>query len=299
MKLNNPVRKMEAFLARDPTLKDTAQRAFVSYAKSVFLMKDKSVFDVQSLDTDSFAKSLGLAIPPRIRFLQRLNARTGKASKQQPQNKTYFIDEVETNSNSHNNNVRDKNKSTPFYVSDDSDSDDGVLKIKRHNHDIELPSNNELEMNRCNTKKKPLTKAQAVKKIIKKKIVANTKILFNEEGEALKTLNRDKKSEMAQEYENEDLGGIDIEKAKIVLREEDKFDKQLFKDKVKAKHKEEKRKAKAQKKQDEEEDEFGEEESDYEPDLSWLPDFDQIYKNKANEDESEIAFADDEVKEDR
>ena len=35
-------------------------------------MKDKSIFDVHALNTDEFAKSLGLAIPPRIRFLQRM-----------------------------------------------------------------------------------------------------------------------------------------------------------------------------------------------------------------------------------
>lgn len=50
----------------------------------------------------------------------------------------------------------------------------------------------------------------------------------------------------------------------MVLREEDKFDKQTFKEKVKAKHKEEKRKLKEQKKreQEAERDEFGESEDD-------------------------------------
>ncbi|KAJ8882990.1 hypothetical protein PR048_014829 [Dryococelus australis] len=55
-KLLNPVRKMEAFLARDPNLKASAQRAFVSYAKSVFLMGNKDVFNVHALDTDAYAK---------------------------------------------------------------------------------------------------------------------------------------------------------------------------------------------------------------------------------------------------
>jgi ATP-dependent RNA helicase DDX10/DBP4 len=47
---------MEAFLARDPNLKESAQRAFVSYMKSVFLMKNKQIFDVHALDTDSFSR---------------------------------------------------------------------------------------------------------------------------------------------------------------------------------------------------------------------------------------------------
>jgi ATP-dependent RNA helicase DDX10/DBP4 len=55
-KLQAPQRQMEALLARDTELKATAQRAFVSYIKSVFLMKDKKVFDVQALDTDAYAR---------------------------------------------------------------------------------------------------------------------------------------------------------------------------------------------------------------------------------------------------
>lgn len=38
-------------------------------------MKDKEVFDVHKLNIDAYARSLGLAITPRIRFLQRLKAR--------------------------------------------------------------------------------------------------------------------------------------------------------------------------------------------------------------------------------
>jgi len=55
-KLTSIQRTLEATLAKDHILKESAQRAFVSYIKSVFLMKDKSVFDVSVLDTDSFAR---------------------------------------------------------------------------------------------------------------------------------------------------------------------------------------------------------------------------------------------------
>lgn len=90
-------RKFEALLARDLTLKECAQRAFKAYLKSVFLMKNKDVFDVTQLDLPSFARlifighldgkfkvkifhnvffslffsSLGLAVAPRVRFLQK------------------------------------------------------------------------------------------------------------------------------------------------------------------------------------------------------------------------------------
>ncbi len=66
-------RKVQAHLASDQELKEEAQRAFQSYLKSVFLMRDKMVFDISKLDTDAFAASLGLAVPPRVRFLQKNN----------------------------------------------------------------------------------------------------------------------------------------------------------------------------------------------------------------------------------
>lgn len=56
LKLQNPQRKLEAFLARDVQLKESAQRAFMSYIKNIARMKDKEVFDVHALDTDAYAK---------------------------------------------------------------------------------------------------------------------------------------------------------------------------------------------------------------------------------------------------
>lgn len=55
-KLQSPYRKLEAFLAQDVNLKETAQRAFVAYVKSVFLMKDKKIFNVHALNTDAYSK---------------------------------------------------------------------------------------------------------------------------------------------------------------------------------------------------------------------------------------------------
>lgn len=64
-------RKIEAHLASDHELKETAQRAFHSYIKSTYLLKNKAVFDVFKLDTAIFASSLGLAVQPRVRFLEK------------------------------------------------------------------------------------------------------------------------------------------------------------------------------------------------------------------------------------
>lgn len=325
---------MEAFLARDPSLKATAQRAFVAYAKSVFLMKNKQVFNLQSLDTDAFAHSLGLAVAPRIRFLERHN----KALKEKPpkkessktknvqnnitkfdidddikeQIKSESEDEINDGINSQliNDEMKEEIKSesndescddsrnfkperSAFDVSDSETEENGLFTLKRQDHDIEDPlSDSEIvDFTRQPKNKKAITKAALAKKILKKKILPNKKTMFDEEGEKVYN-EKEKRSELAQKYENADEGGIDIEAAKLVLKEEDKFDKERFREKIKAKHKEQKRKLKEQKRRDQEEnDEFGSQSEDEEPDLSWMPDPDKIYGEKKVDDaESDQEF---------
>lgn len=283
---------MEAFLASTPTLKDVAKRAFVAYFKSVFLMKNKKVFKVQELDPDTYSKSLGLAIPPRVRFIEkRLGQKAQKDSNDLKKSDSDLIEDRENKIIKFNDSddavsedEAQSNDKTPFSVGDNEDSDDGdIFKVKRQDHDIDMPTEMELtqlELSKSK-KKKPLTRAAIAKKIIKKNIVANKKIVFDDSGEAILQATKEKQSELALEYENEDIGGIDLDKARMVLKEEDKYDKALFKEKVKAKKKEKKKKLKQKKLEAEEEDDFGTDSEGDGPDLSWLPDPDKIYGSRA------------------
>ena len=47
----------------------------MSYMRSVYLQKNKKVFDVSSIDTKAFATSLGLANAPNIRFVKKVEAK--------------------------------------------------------------------------------------------------------------------------------------------------------------------------------------------------------------------------------
>ncbi|CAK9816338.1 Probable ATP-dependent RNA helicase DDX10 [Anthophora quadrimaculata] len=311
-KLQSPQRKMEALLARDVSLKESAQRAFVTYIKSVFLMKDKEIFNVRALNTDSFARSLGLAIPPRIRFLQRMEHKqqsVDKSSKGKEQstvnNESNSDIHEQENSNNHNTYEERKEKVTsqilnPNFTFDDSDNDD-ILTVKRKNINIDDITIADTDNKGENlNKKKVITKAALAKKILRKKIVPNKKITFDEEGEELLDSSKVKISELARQYENAEDSGINIEIAKQILREEDKFDKQRYREKVKEKHRAEKRKLKAAKRKVEDEDDEDEMEDnagDYvseseqsDVDLSWLPDPDKIY-GKLQEKHEKISNA--------
>ena len=62
---------MQGLLSKDSDLKYLSQRAVVCYLRSVYLQKNKKVFDIKTIDIDSFSLSMGLPNAPRLRFLQQ------------------------------------------------------------------------------------------------------------------------------------------------------------------------------------------------------------------------------------
>ncbi|XP_048239770.1 probable ATP-dependent RNA helicase DDX10 isoform X1 [Haliotis rufescens] len=352
-KLSSVQPKLESLCAAEPALKEIAQRAFVAYLRGVFLMSNKAVFDVSKLDIDKFARSLGLAVVPRVRFLQRdqkrrqerlqdkhqekqktstkvlmraTHAATGTSGREgRPEgsssassgdedegnlqqiiqrkfnesstsmqgnqhvlkslisNRTSDTSEsedgetdkdesedsdVESHSDddseeesedsdveSHsdkeaertNMNAKVKSRKTdrsvPFRF--DVDDDDDLFRVKRTIHVEDEDSEDEMVTRKKESlaKKKPTTKAKAVKKLLKKNIQLNTKVKFDEAGEEVSDIY--KKPQVKKIFEDDDdLGGINIAAARQRLQEEDKFDKQLHREKVKQKHREERFKKK-------------------------------------------------------
>jgi len=80
------------------------------------------------------------------------------------------------------------------------------------------------------------TKAALAKKLMKKKLLVNKKVTFDEEGDAVPDIRRERQSQAAREYERENKSGIDIALAKQLLQEEDHVDKKIFRERVKAAH---------------------------------------------------------------
>lgn len=61
--------QLSGLLAGNPEIFHLAQKSFISYVRSIKLMKDKDVFDASQLDLETFAYSLGLAIAPDMGLL--------------------------------------------------------------------------------------------------------------------------------------------------------------------------------------------------------------------------------------
>ncbi|KAK6946894.1 protein of unknown function DUF4217 [Dillenia turbinata] len=59
-----------ALLVKYPDMQRLAERAFITYLKSIHKRKDKSIFDVTKLPIDEYSTSLGLPMTPKICFLK-------------------------------------------------------------------------------------------------------------------------------------------------------------------------------------------------------------------------------------
>ncbi|NXP64835.1 DDX10 helicase, partial [Chloropsis cyanopogon] len=367
-KLTDIQKRLQAFLAQDQELKEKAQRCFVSYLRSVYLMKNKEVFDVFKLPLAEYALSLGLAMAPRVRFLQRIqkqlcaneaaNGTENLEETEQNENALTLVNEatvekcgtnfsgktsvsktkekqrrkqteecsVASGSAEESGESEDESKelseeeekevhvpsrvpnsdSMQFFEDDDDDDEDDtegldLLTVKQRDvfgveaKDNPAPTTSKLKM------KKKTTKTQEAKKILKKKFKVNTKIVFTEDGELVQQWPPVQKSNLAQADEEDDASGINLDKAKEILREEDKFDKEEYRKKVKEKHREKRLKEKAARREARNKNAQAEEEtvafldhsgSEEEFDPSTLPDPDKYKDSDAEQDsESEDSYS--------
>ncbi|XP_062563072.1 probable ATP-dependent RNA helicase DDX10 [Armigeres subalbatus] len=252
--LFSPLIKIQSFLAQSPELKETAKRAFVAYVKSVALMKDKNIFDASKLDLEAFAKSLGLLVTPRVRFLSRMENKSKKS------------------------NVKTDVK-VAIDDDDNEESEEELFTVKKSNRfvamDLPEPEMEQTEDKPVIESKKKVTKV----KLLKRALVTNKKINFDDSGNAVDEEVRDEV--------------YDIEKARAQLKLADADDKERYKNLQKAKRvaKKEKLKRKADEEK-EEEDDFGSDDEDS-VDLKWLPDPDDVYNGHHRDVESGSSSAED------
>ncbi|KAM4849744.1 putative ATP-dependent RNA helicase DDX10 [Urocitellus parryii] len=317
-KLIDVQKKLESFLAQDQDLKERAQRCFVSYIRSVYLMKDKEVFDVNKLPIPEYALSLGLAVAPRVRFLQKVQKQSTKELVKsqgnvvtEPRAPSLTNDEVEEFRAYFNEKMsilqkggkrlqgtENRQNSDVSEEDDDDDDDDddeeeeekeeeeamkeklgkakgsetqshpnmetqkvkevSVQFLDQDDEEEDGPDNDFLTVKRCNvfglnlsenkvlqkkepsksSVKKKVTKVAEAKKVMKRNFKVNKKITFTDEGELVQQWPQMQKSTMNDKEEDDDTGGINLDKAKERLQEEDKFDKEEYRKKIKAKHRE-------------------------------------------------------------
>ncbi|XP_077440039.1 putative ATP-dependent RNA helicase DDX10 [Vanacampus margaritifer] len=272
-KLQHVQQKLQAFLAQEQEQKERAQRCFVSYLRSVYLMRNKDVFDVFELRLHEYALSLGLAVAPRVRFLNKAEAQRAEKKTEEEEELSSFKAQLRGDVPRQEESEDDSDKDDDEDEDDDDDDDDdgGGDRVKAPLLDADDDDMRELDFltlkrkdvfsteeepqaqmdDSSKKKSQKVTKFKEAKKILKRNFKVNTKVAFTEEGRAMQVwppVQRSAASRDAaqEEGEEEDVSGINVEKAKErLMREDREFDKQEYSRKVKAKHREKRLKAKA------------------------------------------------------
>ncbi|KAI0827473.1 DEAD-domain-containing protein [Trametes gibbosa] len=70
--------QLQKLAFQESEIKYLGQRAFVSYLRSIYLQKDKSIFKVGELPVERYAEALGLPGMPKIKFLSKEMAKQRK-----------------------------------------------------------------------------------------------------------------------------------------------------------------------------------------------------------------------------
>ncbi|KAF5102099.1 hypothetical protein D0Z00_000559 [Geotrichum galactomycetum] len=237
--------KLQALCFKNPELKFLAHKAFQSYTKSIYLQKDKSVFNVDDLPLEEFAASLGLMGAPKIKFKDTTRSKELKNAPRQllalmKANEDGEIPGLETEK------VRTKydrmfERKNQTVLSDhylkitgndkvDDEDDEDFMTVKRANHDIALSSDDEDDDTGLPSSKRAQKRALSKKQSAKNR--GNpTKLVFDDEG----------KPHAIYELENEEdfkkAGDAEVQKEKFldkekeVMLEKDVEDKAIAKDK--------------------------------------------------------------------
>ncbi|KAK8726397.1 hypothetical protein OTU49_010251 [Cherax quadricarinatus] len=274
--------KIEIILSKYLNLKEEAVRAFKTYLKHLALTKDKKVFNIMSIDINAFARSLGLVVTPRVRFLEKgMKTALGQMAVKS-----------ETNEAEQVSDLAERPKLTTLDIGagdSDEDDDDDFLKISEHQD--EFTDDDEMIMKSTDSRtnrKKPITKFDIVKKLKRKNLQVNQRVIFDDEMLLDPTY---------QQADNKQIyGGIDITRFQDIMKEEDHLDKKLNATKLKEKRWLKKRKAKAkstENKEDEKEEAEEQDESDDDIDeftqtiIDELPDPDKYYNSDKVEESND------------
>ncbi|TKR59777.1 hypothetical protein L596_029402 [Steinernema carpocapsae] len=238
-------KKMQSTIIQFSKLKEYAQRSFVSYIRSIYLMKYKDVFNVESIDFAALARSYGLADAPRVRFLK--NAQKTKEPKEKTSKNEKSTKELvaallkqrpeESDDEAIESDVEEKVDFEAGSEENAEESDNDVLKVSRTDVFNVLKKPGPDEPVAC---RQPKTKKVSKREIIKKALRGNTA-----EMQANKKVFDDEESEeeepeivakpAAQEGPQEESKAFDIDAAKKELRARRAADKKELKEFRKAK----------------------------------------------------------------
>eukprot|EP00116_Pleurobrachia_bachei_P000661 sb/3460923/ len=223
-------KKVQSMCAESQEVHHWAKKTFNSYVRSVFLQRDKTVFDVNKLPLSAYAASLGLLSAPKVRFLKKAEKKRGGDGEGEEQEESDKEEENEGDEGDQDDSEAEEAKKAFSALADDNDDDD--ILVKKDSSVMDSLSTDNLEaLQPRQTKKKAKSKVAKAKALLKKGIKVNTKISFDEEGnvEAQEgAFDRQPAAalvDITPAIDPAKAGGIDIDEMQKDMRDRDTEDK--------------------------------------------------------------------------
>ncbi|VDN85372.1 unnamed protein product, partial [Brugia pahangi] len=213
-------KRLQSVIAQYPGMKEFAQRSFVAYIRTIYLMRNKDVFNLDTVDLASLAKSYGLAATPRVRFLKRVankqNLQATISQKQGEKSAEELVEMMissakggkkametdEDDSNNEDDNIEDeeidlglgtsenneaKENQSDFNLTAsgsglDEGSDDFLKIIRKNVFNIFPDKIDEVPEETKRESRKPVTRHALARKILKKGVKLGVKKVFTDDG---------------------------------------------------------------------------------------------------------------------
>ena len=282
---------LQSQCSADPEIKYLAQKALVSYVRSIHLQHNKKIFKVSELPLDEFARSLGLPGAPKLRFIARSSAKNASREllkeqgivKSEVPSREFSSDSESEDAEDSNNTTKQVRKIDKMFkkknlnvLSDhyaklrDKDSDvssadeaetseDDLLTIKRADHEIkeeDLPSvtGAALKPARRDILK---TKMRYKVKVAAKEMSSGSKrLIFDDDGHAEEAFPYEKESSFNRDAA-QSMASEYTSQSLSVMKEADVEDRARERDRLREKKANKKRKLKARENDDDSGDDFG------------------------------------------
>ncbi|RUS88385.1 hypothetical protein EGW08_003841 [Elysia chlorotica] len=242
-------KKLESICASEKDMKDSAQKAFLSVMKTLYVL-DKPSFE--SVDAEAFAASLGLVQAPRLPFLEKskkVGVMSTKEDSLSAQDQDDKKDDDENTSSEEEESDDDEEKEKILkkmkkdgptlnfgVISDEDDDNDednkddgGIYKvIKNVTEEHEIREDEQVALVDDGTSRKKKSRAKEKLKLLK----YTKRVMFDEEGNVEK------------EESGDEEQGLNIDAAKKRMRDQDRLDKEEHRRRIREMHREKRLKEK-------------------------------------------------------
>ncbi|OWZ24480.1 ATP-dependent RNA helicase [Phytophthora megakarya] len=260
--------KVASVVAGDKEIKALAQKAFMSYVRSVYLQPDREVFDATALPLDEFAEAMGLPGAPRMPFLSKMKAEHEKGGNEALREELRGKKNEEAKKKLENTQEKEE--------SDEEEEEDSLMVVKRvHKWDED---DEPLDLDGPSRKKQKKLR-------VDREAINTSKIVFDEEGNSAKMADRlaARNTGDAEFADVEQHAKSYTEQVAARLAAKDAEDRRLEKERVRAKHHKKRMKVKGER--DESDDEGPRLAVDSDEDMSG-GDSDDSSEEDESEDES-------------